>query len=215
MSKHVLPFLIFSFSIICIGIISIFYRLYWVSYLFIIIGSILLVFFTIFFRDPERRILKDDDAVLSPADGTIIACDRVENEKFVGDCYKIRIFMSIFDVHIVRMPVEGIIEDVRRYRGRFKLAFKESASKENTRVAVLINSKKGLIKMHLITGIIARRIVFNGNPGEKWSQGDRIGIIKFGSAVEIFIPDRIELNVFKGLKVKAGESVLGRWKREE
>lgn len=212
-SKYGIPYVVLSLLLLLVGIWFLVFNGGWFWGLLVGLSFVLLVLFLVFFRDPERIIMPDDDLVLAPADGRVLVCERVENEKFVGDSYRVRIFMSLFDVHTIRMPVSGIIEDVKRYNGRYRLAFKDSAAKENARVAVLIKCARGIVKMHLIAGILARRIIFEGANGEKWKQGERIGIIKFGSAVEIFMPESVELNVFPGLRVKGGQTVIARWKR--
>jgi len=177
-----------------------------------IITFLFFLFTVYFFRDPERSVNYNDNALLAPADGTIIDIREVDEPLYLKDKVKrVSIFMSPFDVHINRAPINGIIEFVQHNPGKFISAFKEKASLDNE--SILIGIKKTdeprRIAVKLIAGIIARRIVFNKKVHDTLRQGDRIGMIRFGSRAELFCPLSTEIQVMCGDKVKAGKSIIG------
>jgi len=213
MSKYGVPYVLAGLFVILIGATSLPITRGITSYIIIICGFLFSAFMFYFFRDPHREPPHDEDILISPADGKIVSIKWIDNEEFVGDCKRISIFMNIFDVHIIRMPASGVIRGVSRYKGKYLLGFKEEASRKNSRVSVHIVTKSGNLKLHLIAGAIARRIVCEPSPGEHWEIGEKIGIIKFGSRVDFFVPAELELRVFEGMRVKGGETILGIWKK--
>jgi phosphatidylserine decarboxylase len=168
---------------------------------------ILSAFVAYFFRNPERSIPDDPDVIVSPADGKVVRLDRR------GDQWNLSIFLSIFDVHINRAPIEGTI--VRKdYRpGKFRFAFDERASVENEQVTITIEGERKLT-FSLIAGLVARRIRVWKNEGVQVNKGDRIGLIRFGSRVDVVFPPECDIVVSKGDRVYGGSSVLARWKKE-
>lgn len=170
------------------------------------------LFTAYFFRDPERSVPYDDTALLAPADGTIIDIREVEEPLYLKDKVKrVSIFMSPLDVHINRAPLTGAIDFVHYHPGKFLSAFKEKASLDNESILIGFKAQKDAqkIAVKLIAGLIARRIVFNKKVQDKLRQGERIGMIRFGSRAELFCPLSTEIRVTIGDKVTAGQSVMG------
>lgn len=162
-----------------------------------------------FFRDPIRIPTEERNAIISPADGKVI---RITEERNGSDrCTRISIFMSVWDVHVNRAPISGTIEAVRYYPGRFHTAWRDKASLDNEQVHIDFKGKHTnmLIQIRLIAGLVARRVVCHVSEGDYVRAGERIGIIKFGSRAEVYLPEGIIVAVKQGHKVRAGESVLG------
>lgn len=162
-----------------------------------------------FFRDPERVGPEDAEAVSSPADGKIIKVSREEDPVTGEERQVIAIFMNVFNVHVNRMPVSGKIELVRYIPGKFFNASFDKASKDNERNIVVVTGKGNQrFTMVQIAGLIARRIVCWAEPADKLKRGERFGLIKFGSRVDLYIPDGYVPTVSVGQKVVAGETPL-------
>jgi phosphatidylserine decarboxylase len=160
-----------------------------------------------FFRDPERRIPADPNAVVSPADGRVVA---VQEEPVEGRLSRrVSIFMSPLDVHVNRSPITGVIQDVAYHRGRFRVAFEPLASVENEQNVLTIQGQQGTVVVKQIAGLIARRIVFWKKSGDRLERGERFGLIKFGSRVDVVVEPEVELRVKVGDHVKAGSTILG------
>ena len=171
----------------------------------------LAVFIVNFFRDPERAVPDDPDAVICPADGRVIKVEKVMDDRFTGKkALVVCVFMNVFNVHVNRAPVRGRIKEIRYNKGRFFPADKEKASLENEQNAVFIESEKGLVVANQIAGLVARRIVCRKKVGDELEKGERFGLIRFGSRVDVFMPAAAVASVKVGDKVKAGSSVLGR-----
>lgn len=170
-----------------------------------IVGSLFFLFFLaeiFFFRDPERDRNHTPFAVLSPADGKIL---HVEESA-------ISIFMSLFDVHINRIPIGGVVGSIHYKKGKFKAAYRSDTEKENEQNMVILKSKLGDVTVTQIAGIIARRIVCRLQEGEHVFSGQRFGLIKFGSRIRITLPPNVKINVRIGDKVKAGITVIAHGK---
>ena len=191
-------------------VIGYLYSLY-VIYIIISILTILLVFCLNFFRDPNRKIPKKDNLIISPADGKIIKIADIEDQKRGEKLKLISIFLSVFNVHANRMPIDGKFTNVSHVKGDFLAAFDHKASDKNERMEISIETKFGLIKVKQIAGLIARRILCYAKKGEKMSAGDRLGFIRFGSRTDIILPADINLNVKMNQKVFGGETVLGEY----
>jgi phosphatidylserine decarboxylase len=164
-----------------------------------------------FFRDPDRVIPDKQGVVVSPADGKVIAVGSVENNPFfAGDSIKVSIFMSVFNVHVNRIPYEGRVKDVNYYPGKFFAANREKASQKNEHNAVFLETDNGKeICVVQVAGLIARRIICKVQPGKQVLRGQRFGIICFGSRLDVYLPRTIDIEVAVGDKVKAGTSILG------
>jgi phosphatidylserine decarboxylase len=157
-----------------------------------------------FFRDPERPIPVGSVAV-SPADGKVVAVVK-ENGRT-----RISIFLNIFDVHVNRSPVSGVITEFVYQKGKFLVASQEAASSDNEQTIITIRSQDGtLVVFKQIAGLIARRIIFTKKPGELVQTGERIGLIKFGSRVDVILGPEWAIEVSPGARVSAGSSILAR-----
>ncbi|MFQ5770774.1 MAG: phosphatidylserine decarboxylase family protein [bacterium] len=175
-----------------------------------IIGLTLTGFIIYFFRDPERSIPMDSNIILSPADGQVIEIrDEVEKEYLNLPTTRISIFLSLFDVHVNRIPMSGQIGHFRYQRGSFVKAYKKEASEINEQTIIGIENEEHKILFKQIAGILARRIVCNIREGNVVKQGERFGMIKFGSRVDIFLPKNIEIKVKLNQKIKGGVSIIG------
>ncbi len=176
-----------------------------------LIGLFVTFFISYFFRDPDRVIPNHKHAVVSPADGKVIFAEPLENSPyFKGACIKISIFMSIFNVHVNRIPHEGLVKNVNYYPGNFFSANLDKASKHNEHNAVFIENEQGKnICMVQIAGLIARRIICKVQEGDTVARGQRFGLICFGSRLDVYLPPDTNLNVAVGDRVKAGTSFLG------
>ena len=184
---------------------------YWVWPWLVILPGILFLFISYFFRNPERDIPTDELILVSPADGVVMDVERVFEDQFLnGESIRVRIFLSIFNVHINRSPMAGEVV-FRAYRpGLMIPAFKSHASELNEKNYVGIQNQHLQILVTQVTGFIARRIVCWVNKGDKVVKGERYGLIKFGSCSEIFVPTNVEIMVSPGDKVRGGVSVIGR-----
>lgn len=179
------------------------------------IGAILpfglALFMMFFFRNPNRIFDNDDSVLLSPADGTVMEIKDCYDEEYLeANAKKVTIFLSVFDVHVNRSPMRGQIKYQRYTCGGFRPAYKKVASFENERHAIGIENEKMKILVVQIAGILARRIVSWVTLGVELEQGQRYGMIKFGSSTELIMPENVEVLVKKGDKVKGGVTVIGR-----
>lgn len=186
----------------------------WDSLALFVVGvfaCVLTAFVTFFFRDPERRFPADPAAIVSPADGRVLAVETLNNHAVVGPgAIKVSIFLSVFDVHVNRTPASGVIDSVRYIPGKFLAAFKDKASDENEQTEITMTTAAGdkmIVKQ--IAGLIARRIVCRLSPSQKVTRGERFGLIRFGSRTELFLPARCEVTVKAGDRVEGGSSVIG------
>lgn len=177
----------------------------------IIIPGLFFLFVLFFFRNPERIIPGDEMSLVSPADGVVMDVKRVYEDKFImGDCIRIRIFLSIFNVHVNRSPMDGKVS-FRSYRpGQMLPAFKSHASELNEKNYIGIENQNLRILVTQVTGFIARRIVCWVNEGDELDRGERFGLIKFGSCTELFMPSDVKVLVAQGDKVIGGQTILGR-----
>ena len=169
--------------------------------------AILVLFVLFFFRDPEREIPAKDGMIVSPADGKVVRIATGEGNLPV----QVSIFLSVFDVHVNRAPIEGRVTRMERRKGRFRAAFDDAASLENERNIVDIEGGNQRVEVVLIAGLLARRIVSWINPGDRLERGQRIGLIRFGSRVDLFLPQDVELHIKKGDHVRGGASIIGKF----
>lgn len=176
-----------------------------------IIPGVLLIFVTFFFRNPNRKIPNDDILVMSPADGKVMSICEVYDDEFLNEVgTKVTIFLSVFDVHVNRSPIAGEVKYQQYTCGRFRPAYKESAGCENERHSIGLENEHMRILVTQVAGILARRIVSWVTLGSVLMQGERYGMIKFGSCTEVIVPKTVEVLVNKGDRVKGGETVIGR-----
>lgn len=171
---------------------------------------ILTLFMLFFFRDPDRIIIEGRGLFYSPADGKVILISEAVEDEFLKEkALEISIFMSPFDVHINRAPCDGIVRAVKHYPGKFYAAFKEGASIANEHITMLLESENGKIVVRQVAGFLARRAVCRVKPGDMLKQGQRYGLIKFSSRVDIYLPLTTQIKVKLNDKVRAGETVIG------
>ena len=173
-----------------------------------LIFLILLIFTFYFFRDPERVVPLGDDILLSPADGLITNISEYKEGK--KSYTKVSIFLSVFNVHIQRLPVSGQITKIDYIEGKFINATLDKASEDNERLRLTIKSGSNVIYITQIAGLIARRIICYLKTNEKVNQGERYGIIKFGSRVDIEFPNSYNLMVSIGQQCIGGETIIAR-----
>lgn len=175
-----------------------------------IIGLILLGFVIFFFRNPYRRIPEDKNLIISPADGRVLSITEIEEGDFLKTkAIKVSIFLSLFNVHINRAPIEGVVRYTHYRPGQFLPAFKSHASDINERNTIGIEGKGIKVLVHQITGFVARRIVCWVKEGDSLRAGERFGLIKFGSCTEVVVPLDTQIKVKPGEKVKGGITVIG------
>lgn len=176
------------------------------------VATFFAIFFTNFFRDPSRTPPGDGTHLVSPADGKVLIAEpSVAEKRFLRqDACKISIFMSPLDVHVNRSPVDGEVVGVHYNPGKYLAAFSEKASLDNEQNAIVMRTDEGRELVFIqIAGFLARRIVCRVAPGERCARGARVGMIKLGSRVDIFVPGAFKLKVKPGDRVTAGETVLG------
>ena len=196
--------------IVIFGITSAFNYLTEFDILFVqIIIFVVLLFCLNFFRDPSRVIPKNKNLIISPADGKIIKIKEFEDPKSGKKLKLISIFLSVFNVHANRMPVDGKFINVKYVKGDFLAAFDHRASDKNERMEISIDTEFGIIVVKQIAGLVARRILCYAKEGKKMLAGDRLGFIRFGSRTDIILPHNINLNIELNQKVYGGETILG------
>ncbi len=174
------------------------------------VSLVLTLFVLFFFRDPERMVPVGKDVVVSPADGRVIVIKDIYEPNYLKqDVKQISIFLSVFNVHVNRSPVGGTVELVKYNPGKFHVASVDKASLDNEQTAMVIDDGKYKILVKQIAGLIARRIVCYAKPGDQVSTGERYGLIRFGSRVDIFLPKDTELKVKLGDRVKGARDIIG------
>lgn len=173
------------------------------------VGLVPLLFTTWFFRDPPREIPAQAGTVLSPADGTVLEVSQTTEER-VGPCTKVAIFMSVFNVHVNRVPLDGDVLDKIYKPGAFRVASLGKKTEANERMILYIKHPMGVMRVDQVAGLIARRIHCWPEKGDHLTQGARFGLIRFGSLLECYIPQGVQVIVRKGDKVYAGQTILGR-----
>ena len=184
----------------------------WVSWAVPLI--ILTMFFVFFFRDPDRQIptdAKNGNLVVSPADGRIMHAGPVEeNNGPNGQWKQVSIFLSPLDVHINRTPIGGRILDVQYRAGRFLPAYRRDAATENERTEIRIDHNGQIVVCRQVVGLLARRVVCRLSKGMEVTTGERLGVMKFGSRMDVFVPHNAHLEVSAGQNVRGGETVIAR-----
>lgn len=179
------------------------------SWLAALLFVILAVWVAYFFRDPERTGERGDSLVVSPADGRIVMITEVDEPAFLkGRALRVSVFMNVFNVHVNRYPVGGTVRYVQYNAGRFFNAAADKASLENEQSSVGIESGRAQVLVRQIAGLVARRIVTYSKVGDAVTQGDRMGLIRFGSRMDVFVPVGSTVKVAIGQNVEAGVTVL-------
>ncbi|MBN1638153.1 MAG: phosphatidylserine decarboxylase family protein [Ignavibacteriales bacterium] len=202
-----------------VGIISIIVAFFLVLFLAIesgfirwsifFISTIFFILTLYFFRDPERNIPERDDIIVSPADGKIINIEEIDSNSYVKEkAYKIAIFMSPLNVHVNRIPIDGRVDYLNYIPGEYLMAFHEKSDERNERNEIGIISRHGRVYFCQIAGFVARRIECELELVQEVKMGERFGMIKFGSRVDVVVPVKWNLKVTKGQRVVAGETIL-------
>ncbi len=170
----------------------------------------LALFIGFFFRDPARRVPPGEDLVISGGDGKVVTVEEIGNDPFIGGpATQISVFLSIVNVHVNRIPISGVVKLRERIEGEFKLAFKDEASGDNAQMVLGIEGDRGRVLIKQIVGFVARRIVCNVHEGDEVRIGDRFGLIRFGSRIDVVVPAGTEIRVKNGDRVRGGETILG------
>jgi phosphatidylserine decarboxylase len=196
---------IFVGTLFGIGLLLALFRLPWIAAFVLALG----LFTAYFFRDPERKIPSDPRLVLSPADGKVIlVVPAPADHPFGPGTTQVSIFLSVFDVHINRSPIAGTVTRAKYHPGKFLPAWDDKASLQNEQNAVTVEDGTDRVEFKQIAGLIARRIVFKKREGDAVGAGERVGLIKFGSRVDVFLPAGVRIRVVKGDRVTGGETVL-------
>jgi phosphatidylserine decarboxylase len=176
-----------------------------------LIGLVLTGFFGFFFRDPDRVVPREENALVSPADGRVLEAGIADGGAYYdGTCVKISIFMSIFNVHVNRIPETSTVRRIEYHPGTFVNASLDKASADNERNAVFLETEGGRrLTTVQIAGLVARRIICRVQPGDEVRRGARFGLICFGSRLDLYLPPETKAVVTPGQKVKGGTSILG------
>jgi phosphatidylserine decarboxylase len=170
------------------------------------IPLLLAAFFLWFFRDPERRIPAIQGAIVSPADGKVTDISVIQEDGEPKT--RISIFLNVFNVHVNRSPITGVIEDIRYQKGKFGNAMGAASADQNEQNIVTVRGDAGVVVFKQIAGLLARRIVFTRKVGDRLERGERVGLIKFGSRTDVIFPAGADMKVRVGENVKGGSTVL-------
>jgi phosphatidylserine decarboxylase len=193
----------FGFGFIAAGIVVLAVTGSWV---WAIVPVLLAIFFLWFFRDPQRPIPADASLVVSPADGKVTEVARIQTP--TGERIRLSIFLSVFDVHVNRTPIGGTIREIRYQKGLHLNALHSKCAEKNEQNIVTVQGDEFDVTFTQIAGLLARRIVFNFKVGDFVQRGQRVGLIKFGSRVDVLLPGNANVRVALGQRVKGGASVL-------
>ncbi len=196
----------FAAAPLLFGIVALGFHWNWLGGVLLVLGAFVLFFF----RDPERTPPSDLELIVSPADGRVM--EVVEEAR--GECpgRRISVFLSIFDVHVNRAPVAGRIAAMEYRKGQFHAAMRGRASEQNEQNVIHVSTEHGEVVFKQIAGWVARRILCWKAVGDSVTRGERVGMIRFGSRVDIWLPDRVEILVRPGQHVAGGSSILARWR---
>lgn len=197
---------IISFVLIAI---SLFINNGYGKYALIILALFIIVFTLNFFRDPERDIPTKNNIIVSPADGKILIIKDVVDQKYVNEeAIQVSIFMSPLNVHVNRIPIDGTVEYLKYIEGEYLVAYHDKADERNERSEIGILSKFGKVFYTQVAGMVARRIVYDLKINDSVKMGNRFGMIKFGSRVDVIVPKKWKLKVKEGDITTAGETIL-------
>jgi phosphatidylserine decarboxylase len=207
------PFIIVGWSLAALGIwaVGAWGRGGWAIEIPVLLVAVWLI---VFFRDPQRTGPRGEQVVIAPADGRIVEVTAVAEPMYLKqEATRISIFMNVFNVHVNRYPVSGTVELTHHNPGKFLHAASEKASLDNEQASVGIRATRGPVLVRQIAGLVARRIVTDSRPGDRVTQGERLGMIRFGSRVDVFLPrsTRHTVQVAVGDHVRAGASVLAEY----
>ena len=209
-------FIIIGISLLLIAL-GVFLPKSWINYLPLALGIILFIFAFVFFRDPDRivpeKAKSDDSYIIAPADGKVVAIvEEVEKDYLQNLSVRISIFLSPLDVHVNRSPVSGIVEYYKYFPGDYLVAYHPKSSELNEHSKIGVITSHGKVAFKQIVGILARRLVCEIKVGDTLNIGQRFGMMKFGSRMDIFLPVGTELSVKVGETVVAGETIIAKMK---
>ncbi|MFN0097098.1 MAG: phosphatidylserine decarboxylase family protein [Gemmatimonadaceae bacterium] len=208
-AREGIPFILIAAALAAGGYAGALARRSWGLWLLAFVLTLLVLWVAYFFRDPERTGERGDRLVISPADGRVIDISEVDEPSFLkGRAIRISVFMNVFNVHVNRYPVSGNVAYVQYNEGKFLNAAADKASLENEQMSIGVQTAKHKVLFRQIAGLIARRIVTYSQVGDTASQGDRMGLIRFGSRVDVFVPVGSTVKVKLGQKPQAGTTVL-------
>ena len=212
------PFIIGSLLVTCIIIVFLFSFVrsstYSVAFYIVLVASCLMIVMTLFmayfFRDPERNTPQGEGLFVSPADGKVILIkDVYEKDYLKSDAKEVSIFMSPLNVHVNRAPYDGVVRLVKHSPGTYKAAYRDDASLNNENIVMLLDTQAGTILVRQVAGFVARRAVCKVKAGDTLKRGERYGMIKFGSRLDVYMPINTEIKVTLGERVTAGETIIG------
>lgn len=200
-------------------ILGIIFREYWTSYLFYLVGIILIIFTLWFFRDPNRTIPNEANSnssiILAPADGKIVNIIQINEPIYhKKDVTQISIFLSPLDVHVNRSPVSGIVEYYSYFEGEYLVAYHPKSSERNEHSKIGVSNEFGKVLFKQIVGILARRIVCTVKEGDYLKAGEKIGMMKFGSRMDIIIDNDSDIFIKEGDRVVGGETIIAKLKKK-
>jgi phosphatidylserine decarboxylase len=197
----------YGFALLAIaGVLRYFTAGHAYSLILVAIPVLLAAFFLWFFRDPNRTIPQGPGVIVSPADGKVTEIASIHTP--AGPATRISVFLSVFNVHVNRSPVEGILSEVTYKKGEFLNALNPASAERNEQNLVVVEGDYATVSFKQIAGLLARRIVFNFKQGDRVERGQRVGLIKFGSRVDIVLPADAKVRVQLGDKVSGGSSIL-------
>ena len=195
-----IPFLVISFVFMLFFSIYVNITFAYLATFFFFLGMVVMLFF----RDPDRKIPAGEKLILSPADGRVIKIDNLDGRPSIS------IFLSIFNVHVNRAPVSGKVKSLQFRPGKFYSAFKDRAMKENQKNEIEFETPSGIVKMCQVTGSIARRAIFYNEVGDDLEAGQRVGLIRFGSRVDLLLPPGSDIEIRLKQRVVGGKTVIGK-----
>ena len=208
-AREGIPFILIALALAALGYTVALMRRSWPLWLLAFVLTLLVLWVAYFFRDPERTGPRGEKLVISPADGRVIDILEVDEPSYIGGrAIRISVFMNVFNVHVNRYPVAGLVEYVQYNPGKFFNAAAEKASLDNEQMSVGVNTGTQKVLFRQIAGLIARRIVTYSIVGDTATQGDRMGLIRFGSRVDVFVPVGSRVRVQLDQLPVAGTTVL-------
>jgi len=208
-AREGIPFILIALGLAAVGFTAALMRRSWPLWLVAFVLTVLVIWVAYFFRDPERTGPRGRDLVISPADGRVIEVVEVDEPAFLqGRAIRISVFMNVFNVHVNRYPVSGRVAYVHYNPGKFLNAAAEKASLDNEQMSIGVQMEHHRVLFRQIAGLIARRIVTYSRVGDDAEQGERMGIIRFGSRVDVFVPVGSTIRAKVGDRPMAGVTVL-------
>jgi phosphatidylserine decarboxylase len=209
-AREGLPFITIATVIAALAFLVALLQRSWPAWLLAFLLTLIALWVAYFFRDPERTGERGERVAIAPADGKVVMVTEVDEPAFLhGRAQRVSIFMNVFSVHVNRYPVSGTVKYVQVTRGKFLNAASEQSSLENEQTSVGIETGDQRVLVRQIAGLVARRIITYSREGERVTQGDRMGLIRFGSRVDVFLPVGSTVKVKPGDLTVAGVSVIG------